>query len=1396
MNLASSLDYLELRVRSACAELGNRLRAGEDCCAEEYLQLLPEAAGQTDLLLEIVYTEYAVREELGQAVVQEEWLKRFSKWANEIQQMFEVHQQICPKGPSVSQSSVSGWTDSTLPSWQAPEAIRFEAGRVIGGYQLLEEIGRGGMGVVFRAVQLSLNREVALKMILSGEFAGPRELARFQSEAEACARLHHPNIVQVFEVGAHNRCPFLSMELIQGGSLEDRLRSSVPQPREATILLGTIARAVGFAHRNGVLHRDLKPSNVLLTVDGQPKVADFGLAKRFSGEGAATLQSAAMVGTPSHMAPETIELGASSNGPASDVYSLGVILYEMLTGRLPFVAQSPLELLKCIANQDPPSPSLLREGIPKDLETICLKCLEKNPAQRYRSADELADDLLNFQQGLPIQARPTTRVERLLKWTKRKPLLATFILMLMFSLTAVSMLWWAASAREVEARQKALDAEQQRTLAEKERARSERSLYFRRIGQAQGERNINMIGRAQRLLEECPSAMRHFEWNYLDSLCNAELMILRGHRETVWSLAVSPDESLIATGSGEWGFASPGEIILWDAHNGKLLKRIEAHDGPIMGLGFSPDGKYLASCSIGWESAPAEPVKIWSTEGDLVHTLPTPARNAYSVRYSLDGKWLAIGSSKRVQLWNVEGFSQVTYLEGHKDSIFDIAFSPSSKQLASVGRDGTARVYDIDSGMQTQLFSGLKDLRCVSFSPDGRRLAFTNYGGDLRVWDTSDPPDKIQKYSYPFSAISNIEFSPEGRRIALAGKDGAALIVDSITGRVLKRYYAHDGTVRGIAFADRGRKLVTIGIEGLVKLWDARSDFNESTIDVSKFAKCGTFGSITITPDGDRALLPNGFNRGWHGVGEKTLLVFDLTNRKLLHTLRGHKGWLLDAAVSRDGNTYASSSADGTVRIWSRSGESLAVLNHPADTKIHSIQFGRDPNTLVSGASDGVVRIWDIQEKIVTREFYGHEGPILCIAIDADDGRIASGGADKGIRLWDYESGRCLHQLQQHTDEVRSLEFDRSGKRLASAGKDAQVVLWNAESGSVLHTLKGHSRPVASVVFSPDGNRLATSHSDWMVRLWDVESGEEALAIHLEGPAHGLAFDPTGEKLYTTYGWIVNRIDSKPVVSPQVETEFVQANVHWHDRQARENLSKGFKATSDFHFRMMAQIPSTNAVESARRRRSLAQIGEWHEALAETSKGYESYPSVYSLPRDLTHIHLALRNEEEYLKNCQLFLDLIDPSAEPQVMNESVWLAALGARPRSDYEDLRKWMGLAIERNKSGFASYQNTLALVFYREGNYESAQEASKASMQANQSKFVEDWLLMAMIEAKLGRLDAARQWYHRYEAWLKDASPSGGIHAMNTSLWEWRIAVDILSEEARQLLETTETEALISQ
>jgi serine/threonine protein kinase len=293
------------------------------------------------------------------------------------------------------------------------------------GYEILEELGRGGMGVVYRARQVKADRLVALKMILAGGHAGAEALTRFRREAEAVARLQHPNVVQVYEVGEADGLPFFSLELVAGGSLDKKLQGRPLPAREAAALVERVARGVEAAHQQGVLHRDLKPANVLLAADGTPKVTDFGLAKRLQGQpgvSAPGVQTAsgAILGTPSYMPPEQALGQLKKVGPASDVYSLGAVLYELLTGRPPFVGADLIDTLFQVATEEPVPPSRLNASTPRDLETICLKCLAKEPKKRYAGALELAEDLRRYPAGEPIHARPVGTWERGLKWVKRR----------------------------------------------------------------------------------------------------------------------------------------------------------------------------------------------------------------------------------------------------------------------------------------------------------------------------------------------------------------------------------------------------------------------------------------------------------------------------------------------------------------------------------------------------------------------------------------------------------------------------------------------------------------------------------------------------------------------------------------------------------------------------------------------------------------------------------------------------------------------------------------------------------------------------------------------------------------------------------------------------------------
>jgi eukaryotic-like serine/threonine-protein kinase len=392
---------LARRVNAVCNQFERAWKAGQRPGIEEYLGDTPEPA-RSALLRELIALEIACRRRVGETPRVEDYKARFPLL-------------------SLPLASTSADQPAARPDLVVETVVDLPE---VPGHEILGVLGRGGMGVVYKARQLSLNRTVAVKKILAGAYASPAELARFRHEAEAAACLQHPNIVQIHEVGEQDGRPYLVLEYVDGGSLAEQL-AGTPQPaRAAAQLVETLARAMHDAHQHGIVHRDLKPANVLLAADGTPKITDFGLAKRLDG-GPGLTASGAIVGTPSYMAPEQAAGKGKEVGPAADVYALGGVLYECLTGRPPFKAQTPLDTVLQVLADEPVPPARLQPKVPRDLETICLKCLEKQPHKRYDSARDLAEDLRRFQAGEPIRARPAGTLEQLVKWVKRRPLAAT-----------------------------------------------------------------------------------------------------------------------------------------------------------------------------------------------------------------------------------------------------------------------------------------------------------------------------------------------------------------------------------------------------------------------------------------------------------------------------------------------------------------------------------------------------------------------------------------------------------------------------------------------------------------------------------------------------------------------------------------------------------------------------------------------------------------------------------------------------------------------------------------------------------------------------------------------------------------------------------------------------------
>jgi serine/threonine-protein kinase len=388
------------RINAICDRFERAWQAGPRPRLEDYLDEVPEPE-RSALLRELIALDMAYRQQAGEQPQPDDYRARFS--------FVSLPSPVTSADPLATSPEVHGAAATSLP--QVP------------GYELLRELGRGGMGVVYLARQVALKRVVALKMILVGAHAGPAEVARFRREAEAAARLQHPHIVQVHEIGVHEGLPYLSLEYVEGGSLAQKLAGTSLRPRESAWLVETLARAVQGAHQRGIVHRDLKPANVLLTGVGDPKITDFGLAKCLDDASGPTATKA-ILGTPSYMAPEQAGGQSRQVGPAADVYALGAILYELLTGRPPFKADTPLETLQQVQFREPVLPSRLKPKLPRDLVTICLKCLQKEPARRYGSAEELAEDLRRFRAGESIRGRSVSRTEKLWRWCRRNPTVA------------------------------------------------------------------------------------------------------------------------------------------------------------------------------------------------------------------------------------------------------------------------------------------------------------------------------------------------------------------------------------------------------------------------------------------------------------------------------------------------------------------------------------------------------------------------------------------------------------------------------------------------------------------------------------------------------------------------------------------------------------------------------------------------------------------------------------------------------------------------------------------------------------------------------------------------------------------------------------------------------------
>jgi eukaryotic-like serine/threonine-protein kinase len=1006
----------------------------------------------------------------------------------------------------------------------------------IPGCAIRGELGRGGMGMVYRAWQEDLNREVAVKVMRGGPNLPPQLTRRFVQEARLLARLRHDHIVPVLEAKLHLGEPYFVMELVRGGSLAAAVNRYVGNPTAVARLMEQVATAVHHAHEHGVLHRDLKPANILLDEQGRPQVSDFGLAKILNArseevmgvesgaelveEGKHLTANGVLLGTPPYMAPEQFDISFGAIGRPTDVWALGVILYELVTGQNPFAGGRRAELRERVCRGVPPRPRSLGPTIDRGLEAIILHCLEKHPGRRYPGCRELAADLRNWLDNRPIAASPPGLVTRFLLACRRRPALAAAVVLgSMASLAAVAfagsmVVTLYAKKAQAELQKEKDGAEEARRLAEVYRKKAE--LATARLALEQGL-NFCQQGDVHRGLLLLAHALG------LTPDDAADLQRAIRANIAAWSRQVSPPLEYLAHGENVMavGFQPGGQRLitvtrnngvkgskawLWEGEGGGPRELPLTQDDVLLAAAFSPDGKLLLTGGTDekarlWDAVTGRPLLV------LVH-----AAAVHAVAFSPDGQRLLTGAEDSTfRLWEATTGAPLGGTILHPGPVRALAFSPDGRTAVVGGADHTARLWDLTTSSPLgEAVSHNGSVTTVAFSLDGRSFVTGSQDKTVQIWATATRQPLGPPLRHP-ERVYAAAFSPDSQMLLTAcgswdQHQGEARLWDVSTGTCIGPPLPHDKHVFAVAFSPDGKQLATGCADGLARLWKVALGLAPTKV----FPHEASVKAVAFNRDGSRVVTG-----GWDGKAR----VWETTNGHLVGSPVVHADVVHAVALSADGKIVLTGSGDGSARLWDASSGTPVgpSVRHPGGASISAVAFCPDGVSFLTGGTDSKVYQWNSLERRLMGPVLEQQGAVIAIGFGPAPDALFAGCTEGAPRLWNTATGIPLGPTYPHPGQVSAAALSPNGKVVGTGGKDGTARLWDVVTGIPFGVPLSQRRGwVVSIGFSADSASIITGSQDGTAQVWDVGTGVPiGPPLRHVGMVRAIAFNPVGGSFLT-----------------------------------------------------------------------------------------------------------------------------------------------------------------------------------------------------------------------------------------------------------------------------------------